>query len=54
MTPGTGATAGNALSDIFYSLEKLSEHPLAEAVVNHLKESASIDIQDFESITGKA
>ena len=40
MTPGTGATAGNALSDIFYSLEKLSEHPLAEAVVNHLKESA--------------
>ena len=25
MTPGTGATAGNALSDIFYSLEKLSE-----------------------------
>ena len=53
MTPGTGATAGNALSDIFYSLEKLSEHPLAEAVVNHLKESASIDIQYFESITGK-
>ena len=53
MTPGTGATGGNALSDIFYSLEKLSEHPLAEAVVNHLKESASIDIQDFESITGK-
>ena len=53
MTPGTGATAGNALSDIFYSLEKLSEHPLAEAVVNHLKESAPIDIQYFESITGK-
>ncbi len=50
---GPGATAGNALSDIFYSLEKLSEHPLAEAVVNHLKESASIDIQDFESITRK-
>ncbi len=49
----TDATAGNALPDIFYSLEKLSEHPLAEAVVNHLKESASIDIQDFESITGK-
>lgn len=37
----------------FYSLEKLSEHPLAEAVVNHLKESAPIDIQYFESITGK-
>lgn len=53
MTPGTDATAGNALPDIFHSLEKLSEHPLAEAVVNHLKESASIDIQDFESITGK-
>lgn len=53
MTPDTDATAGNALPDIFYSLEKLSEHPLAEAIVNHLKESASIDIQDFESITGK-
>ena len=53
MMPGTDATTDNALPDIFYSLEKLSEHPLAEAVVNHLKESASIDIQDFESITGK-
>ena len=42
------------MPDIFYSLEKLSEHPLADAVVNHLKESASIDdIQDFETITGK-
>ena len=43
----------NTPTAIFYSLEELSEHPLAEAVVNHLKESAPIDIQYFESITGK-
>lgn len=53
MAPATDTTAGNALPAIFHSLEKLSEHPLAEAVVNHLKEPASIDIQDFESVTGK-
>lgn len=53
-TPNPSISSKDVLPDIFYSLEKLSEHPLADAVVNHLKESASIDdIQDFENITGK-
>ena len=53
-TPNPSISSKEVLPDIFYSLEKLSEHPLADAVVNHLKESASIDdIQDFETITGK-
>ena len=53
-TPNPSISSKDVLLDIFYSLEKLSEHPLADAVVNHLKESASIDdIQDFETITGK-
>lgn len=39
--------------NIFYSLEKLSEHPLAEAVVRRLREAQSVDIEHFESITGK-
>lgn len=53
-TPNPSISSKDILPDIFYSLEKLSEHPLADAVVNHLKESASIDdIQDFETITGK-
>jgi Cu2+-exporting ATPase len=39
---------------ILYSLEKLSEHPLADAVVNHLKQLASpVNITDLQSITGK-
>jgi Cu2+-exporting ATPase len=41
-------------SDILYSLEKVSEHPLAEAIVNHLKTKASpLDLNDVSSITGK-
>lgn len=39
--------------EILYSMEKLSEHPLAEAVVNHLKLESTISISNFESITGK-
>ncbi|MCU0444447.1 MAG: heavy metal translocating P-type ATPase [Microscillaceae bacterium] len=41
------------LVDILYSLEKQSEHPLAEAIVNHLKNSQLIGIQSFNSTTGK-
>ena len=53
-TPNPSISSKDVLPDIFYSLEKLSEHPLADAVVNHLKESASIDdIQEFETLTGK-
>lgn len=39
------------LKNIFYSLEVSSEHPLAEAVANHLKGEA-IPINNFESLTG--
>lgn len=40
--------------DILYSLEKLSEHPLAGAVVRFLEESASdLPVEKVESITGK-
>lgn len=39
--------------DILYSLEKQSEHPLADAVTNYLVDIASVPVLDFESITGK-
>lgn len=38
---------------ILYSLEKLSEHPLAVAVTNYYETQNSIPISNFESITGK-
>ncbi len=40
------------LKHILFSIEKLSEHPLAEAVVNHLQGHSNLKIADFESITG--
>jgi Cu2+-exporting ATPase len=41
-------------SDILFSLEKLSEHPLAEAVVKHLMDKASnVQITDVVSLTGR-
>ncbi len=42
-----------ALKQILFSLEKQSEHPLAEAVVSHLKNQNTVSIAQFESITGK-
>ncbi len=40
--------------NILYSLEKLSEHPLADAVASFLKESsAPVQITDLISLTGK-
>jgi len=36
----------------FASLEKQSEHPLAEAVVKHLAQDQYLPVQQFESITG--
>lgn len=39
--------------NILFSIEKHSEHPLAEAVVNKLKEADIVEINNFESITGK-
>lgn len=38
---------------VLVSLEKQSEHPLAEAVVKHFKEVQTIELAAFESITGK-
>lgn len=38
---------------ILFNLEKQSEHPLAEAVVTHLKNQNTVSISKFESITGK-
>ena len=44
-----------ALKQILYSLEKHSEHPLAEAVVHHFDDLsvAAIELSDFESLTGR-
>jgi Cu2+-exporting ATPase len=39
---------------ILFSLEKVSEHPLADAIVNYLKPHAStVNFNEVESITGK-
>ncbi|MDP1725946.1 MAG: heavy metal translocating P-type ATPase [Bacteroidota bacterium] len=38
---------------ILFSIEKQSEHPLAEAVVRHFNNLTPINVSDFESITGK-
>lgn len=38
---------------ILLSIEKQSEHPLAEAVVKHLADAAPVTLSDFDSITGK-
>lgn len=38
---------------IFASLERLSEHPLARAVADHLSCKSTLSIENFESITGK-
>ncbi|MBP8777190.1 MAG: copper-translocating P-type ATPase [Bacteroidaceae bacterium] len=39
--------------NILLSLEKQSEHPLAEAVINHFEKIEPEKISDFESITGE-
>jgi len=39
--------------NILFSLEKQSEHPLADAVVKHMGNSATLSLSSFESITGK-
>lgn len=43
----------NSLSSVLYSIEAQSEHPLADAVVKHLKGVSLKNIEKFESITGK-
>ncbi|MCD7971079.1 MAG: heavy metal translocating P-type ATPase [Candidatus Azobacteroides sp.] len=39
--------------DVFYSMEKLSEHPLAEAITDYFGEMPVIRADNFESVTGK-
>lgn len=41
------------VKQILFSLEKQSEHPLAEAVVKHMSGTAPVSLNTFESITGK-
>ncbi|SFG80191.1 heavy metal translocating P-type ATPase [Pedobacter insulae] len=43
----------NEFKQILFSIEKQSEHPLAEAVVKYLDQVESIAITSFESITGQ-
>lgn len=44
----------NKLAGIFYSLEMLSEHPLAKAIAVYLKQQSSekVDLQNFTNIPG--
>lgn len=41
------------MKQVLFSMEKQSEHPLAEAVVKHLEGTHDVIISAFESITGK-
>lgn len=47
------ANENDAAKQILLSIEKQSEHPLAEAVVKHLENVKNIATTSFESITGK-
>lgn len=52
----TNATTDHQLSkQVLYAMEAQSEHPLAEAVIKHLKEESitTVRLTQFESITGK-
>jgi P-type Cu2+ transporter len=48
-----GVENTDRLRSILYTLEKKSEHPLAEAVTNYLKDITETELESFESITGK-
>lgn len=39
--------------EVLYSIERQSEHPLANAVVKYLTGEKSVELNQFESITGK-
>lgn len=43
----------NSVKGLLVSLEKQSEHPLADALTEHLKDEEIINIKSFNSITGK-
>lgn len=42
-----------ASQQVLMSIEKLSEHPLAEAIVNHFENLQSVLVNHFESIPGR-
>ena len=39
--------------DLFYTLEKHSEHPLAEAICRHLATCKEVEAKEIESLTGR-
>jgi len=41
------------LKSVLLSMEKQSEHPLADAVTQYLADAGTVSVSDFESITGK-
>ena len=41
------------MRDVFYSLEKKSSHPLAEAVVQSLRGCDELEVTDFKALLGK-
>ncbi len=43
------------LKDLLFSIEQLSEHPLADAIVKHLQagNATKVELEHFESVTGK-
>ncbi|MCC6384222.1 MAG: heavy metal translocating P-type ATPase [Bacteroidia bacterium] len=43
----------DSANQILLSIEKQSEHPLAEAVVSYLRNVNTVELSSFESITGK-
>lgn len=43
----------SSTASILYSIEKKSEHPLADAVVKNFAKTEDIELTSFESITGK-
>jgi Cu2+-exporting ATPase len=43
----------NSKKNILYSLEKHSEHPLAEAITDYFDGLSPVTIEDFESLTGE-
>ncbi|MGJ1420781.1 heavy metal translocating P-type ATPase [Sphingobacterium spiritivorum] len=46
-------TGNQDIRRVLFSIEKQSEHPLADAVVKHLADSSTLAISDFDSLTGK-
>lgn len=52
VTDFCGLEKEKELAAVFYSLESLSEHPLADAITRYMS-ARQVPITDFESVTGK-